>query len=157
MKFFSAVLSAFLTAAAVDAKRELAGQKVNGNKLMRSAVRVDPKTLRRLNDQDEAEAFELTAAHSIRFSKCTSLVTESTNDDIMFGYALEATQNRQVIAEKSYVLFEVCETEYCSYYGEDDATYMVDLETYMGALIEYLPTQRANYCAACVEDQDWCQ
>ena len=158
MKFFAAALLA-LVAGSADAKigRELAGKRVDQRKLMKAAVKVDPKTLRRLDQNQQQQQFQITGEHSIRFNRCTSLTTEAPDEDVMFGDFLEYTQNKKVVAEKSYILFNVCESAYCDYYGEEEAVYMVDLATYMNSLSEYLPTQRKNYCDACLEAQESCQ
>jgi len=159
MKFFSAVLTAIL-AAVTDARRsniDLSNRKVDVSKLMRSAVRVDRETLRRLDQNNQNQQWQVTGDYSIKFNSCTSLRTQSPDDDVMFGDLIDYTKSGQITAEKSYVLFNVCSTQYCSYDGEDEYVYMVDLATYMASLIEYLPAQRANYCETCQEAQNWCQ
>ena len=160
MKFLSATLAAVLAAlttmtTTVDA-RSLAGKTVNRSKVMRKAIKVDRKTLRRLEQNNED--FEITADKSIQFSQCVSLKTQAPDEDIMFGDLYDYTKAGQVVAEKSYVLFNICDTQYCSYQEDDeDAVYMVDLATYMGALVNVIPDQRQNYCEACEEAQDYCQ
>ena len=159
MKFFSAALLALL-ASTVEAKspvRKLGGARVDPAKLVSKAIRVDPKTLRRLADNGEDE-FQLTSAHSIQFTRCASLTMQAPDEEIMFGDFAEYTQEGRVVAEKSYVIFTVCETENCAYFEEnEEATFMVDLASYMASMTPYLPTQRANYCQACEEAQEWCE
>jgi hypothetical protein len=133
------------------------------DRLMSKAVRVDPQTLeqrppkqsRQLNNDNDNNI--VTSAHSIQFDQCVSLKLQAPDDSTMFTDLIEYTKQGTVVAEKSYVLFQVCETQYCSYKNTEEDTYMIDLATYMGALVEYLPTQRASYCEACQEAQDYCQ
>lgn len=132
-------------------------------RLMNAAVRVDPVTLRRLennnnNNRNNNNGFQISSDYSIRFQQCTSLVTESPNDNILFSDELiEYTRKRAVVAAQSYVLFNVCETAYCAYYGSDESVYMVDLATYLDIFLDYLPEQRQRYCETCQEAQNWCE
>jgi len=120
--------------------------------LIKKAVKVNRRTLRRVEENNQ----QITAAHSLQFQQCTSLTMGSPNDEIMFGDDyIQYTQNGKIVAEKSYILFSVCETEDC-YYADDEEVYMVDLATYMGSVINYIPDQRQNYCNACLEAQDYC-
>ena len=158
MKFLSAALTAVLalTTSVDAAARSLKNKKVDRSKLMRKAIKVNRKTLRRL-DQEDGD-FEITADKSIQFDQCVSLTTQAPDEDIMFGNLYDYTKAGQVVAEKSYVLFNICDTQYCSYEEDnEEAVYMVDLETYMGALVNVIPDQRQNYCNACEEAQEYCQ
>lgn len=187
MKFTSAVtllLSAFsMTTAVVEAKKKTAftkrqlSQVAHRQALMRSAVKVDRKTLRRLDEQqneqqdeeqneeqeqqqqeEEEEEFQITGEHSIQFSQCVSLTTQANDGELMFDTLYEYSSAGQVVAEKSYVLFNVCETANCGYYEDnEESVYMVDLPTYMQTLTAILPQQRMNYCETCQEAQDYCQ
>ena len=151
MKFSVAALLAAVGATAVDATK-LAGKKVfDGRKLLKNAIPVDKDgNRRRLNDNE----FEITGEYSIQFNHCISLKAEAEDEDLMFGEdTIAYTANGQILAEKSYVLFNVCQTEYC-YYESEEMMYMVDLETYMGSLLEIKQQAKENYCEAC--DYDYC-
>lgn len=154
MKFVSAIIAAML--ASSEAYR-IGNKKVDARKLMQSAVQVDPKTMRKLNNNNNENGFQITNAHSIRFNSCTSLKTSSPNDETMFGDLIQYTKSGQIVAEQSYVLFNICETGSCSYYSGDDALFMVDLATYMASMVDYMPQQHQEYCRACEQAQDYCQ
>lgn len=139
MKF---ALAALLSLSAVTA--------FDKQSLLRKAVKVGSG--RRLE-----QGAQVTSAHSIKFNQCLSLSVEPQDMDTLtsednIGYAMDGL----IASQKSYVLFNVCETEYCSYAADDDNLYMVDLATYMQAVMEYLPTRKANYCDACQESYDTC-
>jgi hypothetical protein len=178
MKFTTAaalLLSAFsLTMTAVEAKKPAFSKRqlsqiAQRQALMRSAVKVDRKTLRRLEEdgqqdqqqqqqQEEDEEFEITGEYSIQFSQCVSLTTQANDAELMFDTLYEYSSAGQVVAEKSYVLFNVCKTANCGYYEDnEEALYMVDLPTYMQTMTAVLPQQRMNYCETCQEAQEYCQ
>ncbi|GAX27114.1 hypothetical protein FisN_13Lh340 [Fistulifera solaris] len=154
MKFVAGIIAALF--ASSEAHR-IGNKKVDARKLMASAVQVDPKTMRKLQNNNNENAFQLTNAHSIRFSSCTSLTTSSPNDEIMFGDLIQYTKKGQIVAEKSYVLFNICETDSCAYYSNSDPLFMVDLGTYMASMVDYMPQQHQEYCNACEGAQDYCQ
>merc|ERR1711935_765965 len=65
--------------------------------------------------------------------------------------------NGDLISAKDYILFNVCETDYCSYYGEDEKmTFIAEVGTYFSAISQYLPTKVEQYCEACEESYDYC-
>lgn len=157
MKLFIASIAAALATSASAAGIRLSG-KVDSSKLLSKAIKVDPKTLRRLDQNNQNQNQVISADKSIMFNSCTSLSTAPQNEDVMFGDNYIAyTKNGQIVSEKSYVLFNVCETDNCIYQAADEDLYMVDLATYMESMGEYLPTQRKNYCEACQDSQDYCQ
>lgn len=151
MKFLPIALLSVL-AAAVDAAPK---RRLDTKKLLRSAIPVNKDgSVRKVEEQNANQV--LTAAHSIQFSQCLSLKAEPANEDVVFGEDyIGYTKAGQIVPQKSYVLFNICETEYCVYQGSDNL-YMVDVDTYMGALVEYLPQKKQNYCQACEEAQDVC-
>ena len=121
-KFMAAALAALLVLAS-DAENTVRHFRLDKRKIMDKAVRLDRNGDRHLN-QD----FELSSGYSIKFNQCVSLRTEPYNDEILFSQSLLAyTAKGQVVSQKSYVLFTVCETKYCSY-EEDDNTFMVNRE-----------------------------
>lgn len=147
MKFVAALVAALLVA-------DVAGVKLNKALLLRNAVPVDKHGNRRLADDNAA--FEISAAYSIQFNQCISLSTEPANSDVMFGEdTLEYTQKGEIISQTSYVVFNVCKTQYCSYAAEDNM-YMVDLAGYMDAMLKFVPNENEQYCKACEEAYEWC-
>lgn len=150
MKYVVLALAAFLLAASDAVKPE---PRLNQRVLMENAVRVNRKLERHLNQN-----FDLTAGYSIQFNQCVALKTEPYNDEVMFADSLiEYTSNGKIVAQKSYVLFNVCETHNCEYYASDDNLFMVDINTYMAALSVFYGDIQENYCAACQNSYNYCQ
>ena len=128
-------------------------QRLNKHMLMENAVRVNRKLERHL-DQN----IELSAGYSIQFNQCVGLKTEPYNDEIMFADSLiEYTSKGQVVAQKSYVLFNVCETQYCAYSANDDNLFMVDINSFMAAISVFYGDMQENYCTACQNSYNYCQ
>jgi len=151
MKFLTAALMALFVAssdAAASARKVL-----NKRMIMENAVRVNRKGERLLNQN-----FELTSGYSIQFNQCVALKTEPYNDAVMFADDLiQYTSKGQIVSEKSYILFNVCETGYCEYYEDDENLFMVDIDTYMAAIATLQESMQENYCTACQESYNYCQ
>ena len=95
--------------------------------------------------------------NSIQFNKCVSLTTEPADNDIFYSEEnLSYVQRGAIVSAKSYVMFNVCETDYCEKGGSDNL-YMADLNTYLSATISYFPNRRNYYCQACEHSQKYCQ
>lgn len=129
-------------------------QRLNKRMIMEKAIRVNSKGERLLAQRD----FELSGGYSLQFSQCVSLKTEPYLDQILFDESLIAyTSKGQVMSQMSYILFNVCETEFCEYYVNDDNLYMVDINTYMEAISTYYQDMREEYCGACVDSANYCR
>ena len=141
------------TAAAFLAALGLAeGKKyLNKKALLRNAVPVDKQGNRRL----EQEEFEITGEYSIKFNHCLSLkIAADDYEDVLFDQnVIEYTKAGKVLAQTSYVLFNVCLNKNC-YYDDDETLYMVDLPTYMGAIVEGKQQVAEGFCQACVESYE---
>ena len=125
--------------------------RLDKRKIMEKAVRVNSSGERHLN-QD----FELSSGYSINFNQCVSLRTEPSDDEILFAPSLLAyTSKGQIVSQKSYILFDVCETKYCYY--EEDNTFMVDIDTYVTAITEFYLDMKENYCDACQSSVNFCR
>lgn len=151
MKFVAAVLTTFFVAAEANRKTV----HVNREELLRKATKLTDRSI--LGDRKLDGYFQISADHSIQFNSCISLTTEPSDNDIFYsennvGYA----QSGNIVSEKSFVLFNVCETDYCDYKG-DENLYVIDLQTYLGITIPYLPTRKEMYCYACEASQEYCQ
>lgn len=146
MKF---TLTALLAAVGFTQAKKL----VNKKALLRNAIPVDKNGNRRL----EQNEFQITGEYSIKFNHCLSLKIAADNyEDVMFDENLvQYTAEGKIVAQTSYVLFSVCQTENC-YYEDDESLYMVDLPTYMGSLIEGYQQKEENYCQACQESYETC-
>ena len=58
---------------------------------------------------------------------------------------------------KSYVLFNICQTNVnCNYDADDVNMYMVDLQTYLSSAAQYRANIRNEYCEACDRYEDYC-
>ncbi|KAL3914650.1 MAG: hypothetical protein SGARI_000013 [Bacillariaceae sp.] len=104
----------------------------------------------------EENQFEITGDYSIQFNHCMSLTIQ--NEDMWEdGNMVDMATNGDLISEKDYIIFNVCETEYCSYYADDEKmTFIADVGTYFQAISQYLPTKVQDYCEACEDNYDYC-
>ena len=142
-------LTAFLAAFGLtEAKKVL-----NKNRLLRAAVPVDKNGNRRLEQQE----FEITGEYSIKFNHCLSLkiAADGFEETLFDENVIEYTREGKVLAQTSYILFNVCKTENC-YYDDDESLYMVDLATYMGASIEAAQQVEEAHCQACQQSWETC-
>lgn len=128
--------------------------RVRKSALMKSAVKVDSNMIpqRRLDEDDQ---FQVTSSYSIQFSTCVSLTMEADQDTMFGDDTIEYTKNGKIVAEKSYALFNLCETDNCYY--ADENLYMVELSEFMQATVDYEPERVKQYCETCQEAQNWCQ
>ena len=150
MKSFVLALAVCLLTAS-DAVKPV--QRLNQRMLMENAVRVNRKLERHLNQN-----FDLSAGYSIQFNQCVALKTEPYDDEIMFADSLIGyTSAGKIVSQRSYVLFNVCETQNCDYYASDDNLFMVDINTYMASLSVFYGDIQENYCTACQNSYNYCQ
>ena len=144
----------FSVAALLAAVGFAEGKKMlNKKALLRSAIPVDKNGNRRLDQQE----FEINGLYSIKFNHCLSLkIAADQYEDVLFDdNVIEYTKSGKVLAQTSYVLFNICLTENC-YYDDDESLYMVDLPTYMGAIVEGQQQEEENFCQACQESYETC-
>jgi hypothetical protein len=163
MKFVSAV-TALIAALAVSAeakpqkkrvsRRELNQRMKNGNfdkaTIMKGAKPHSEAAKRALEDVE----FEMSASYSIQFKQCFSLTT-SYDDAFEGDEGMLATLMSQgdIIALDSYAVFTLIGAN-----GSDTSMdYVVDLDTYLQALVNYLPDQMEGFCEACQENAETCQ
>lgn len=143
MKFATATL-AFLAATASAAK-------INQS-LLRQATPVNKDgSIRKLANNDQQ--FQINGLFSVQFDHCISLTTRDEN--LFDANWLGAVQDGLVIAEKSFVLFNVCPTAYCSYDAADNL-YMVDLATWMASTTNVEVEKKERYCEACRQAENYC-
>lgn len=151
MKFFSLLSAAMMAKAlalSVDEKLRLLDRAIPLGKAAKATGRG-----RRLDQE-----IQITAYESIQFDACVSLTTqlsEEMQEQIAYyNDLLNAYQEGEIVSQKSFVLFNICQTEYCVYDAEDNL-YMIDLASYM-QLTGYRPQKTMDYCEACEQAQDWC-
>jgi hypothetical protein len=166
MKFVSAV-TALVAALAVSAeakpqkkrvsRRELNQRMKNGNfdkaTIMKNAKpHSEAAKKRALGDED----FEMSASYSIQFESCFSLATAyddlfEGDDDSGMMFTLFSQGN--IIALESYAIFKLITANGSNTMME----YIVDLDTYLQSLVNYLPDQMEGFCEACQENAETCQ
>ena len=152
MKFILATLSAFFLAA--EAKRNI---RVNHEMLMKKAVKVTDRNLPMSKRRDlNSNYFKITADHSIQFDSCMAVSTQPADNDVFYNENnIQYAKNGQIVSQKSFVTFNVCETKNCRYQGNDNL-YMIDLDTFVSSTMGFYPTKKGMYCNTCQRSQDYC-
>lgn len=147
MKFLAFLLPSLALARVSSITKEMLNS-IDHKKLLKNAIPVDNNMVpRKLED-----TFQLSSAMSVQFNSCVSLSVEPSYqaqqvlyNQKYYNYASSGS----FVTQKSYVLFNACETNYCTYAADDYNLFLVDLETYLQALLPYYATKKKNYCSAC--------
>jgi len=157
MKFLPIALAALV--GFTDAKKAISGKELktrmkkgqfNKRSLMRGAKPYGD-TARKLEEQE----WEINGEYSIQFNSCLSL-TIADEDLLDEGIIYYAAQG-QVVAQKSYILFDVCYSEDCYYQADDSKmTFVTDIGTFFEAFADFLPNQVEQYCEGCQENEGYC-
>jgi len=146
MKFLATALAFLVAEAAALSQTEKL-------RLVEKAIPVGKAAGARKLDQ----GLSITAYDSIQFNSCVSLSMvpgEEVQEQIAYSNEFSTDfQNGDLVSQKSYVLFNLCKTEYCDYDAEH--LYMVELGEYM-QLVGYRPQKTLDYCEACQEAEEWC-
>ena len=104
---------------------------LNTEKLLKEAISVDQQN----EPSPTSRALEFQDDYSIQFTQCLSLKMEA-DDDMFTQQTRNLTESGHLLKQKSYVLFNVCQTESCgTRYDSGNHIYMTSLENYMKALI----------------------
>jgi len=162
MKFLSIALAALVGVSegrkvvnTAEFNHRITNNMVNKSVLLKGARPYNINAIRHLEDEEE-NAFEITGEYSIQFNNCISMTVQNA-DIAADANLIEMVENGDLVSDKDYILFNVCKTEYCSYYGEDDKmTFIADVGTYFQAISQYLPAKVEEYCEACEENYDYC-
>jgi hypothetical protein len=141
------LIAAFTLLAAVTAnpfapKSTNSAKSAYMSKLMRGATPTANSQLRRL-DEDEYEVN--IAAYSVKFEQCQFVKSYDAE-------LAEDEDSSTVLATKRFVVFRLCPNSGCAScnvgnYGE----YLVDLDTYLQAAVEYMSDYQEGMCEACDE------
>jgi len=140
---FTSLVFAYLMASAVASPFAPAQSKNDAkaeymSKLLRKATPTANSQLRRLNDEYEMDL----TPYSLKFMQCqfVKAYDDEIADDADLG---------TVLATQRFVTFRLCaDCDSCSYgYGE----YMISLEQYLEATVDYYEEEQENYCQACEE------
>lgn len=105
------------------------------NKLVKGA-----KTNRQL-DQDQE--IDLTA-YSLKFEQCQFVKTYSDEN-------ADNEESATVLATQRFVIFRLCPEGYCSSCNYNYGEYVIDLETYLQATVEYQQELQEAMCDTCEE------
>lgn len=171
MKFVSAV-TALVAALAVGSeaakpknkrvsRRELNQRMQNGQfdkaTIVKNAKPHSPAAKKRALD----EGMQITGNYSVQFQSCFSLTTSYEelfeDGDEGGGSLMNLFSQGNVMAMESYAIFRLCYGNNCNANGNEALLeYVVDLNTYVQSLVNYLPEQMEGFCEACVENYDNC-
>jgi len=105
--------------------------------------------------------YDITGSFSVQFQSCFSLTTSYEDifddDEEYGGYKMAMMENGNLIALQSYAIFRLCYNNVCEANGNEAMLdYVVDLGTYVQALVNYLPEQMEQFCEGCLENQEAC-
>lgn len=104
--------------------------------------------------------YDITGAFSVQFQSCFSLTTsyeDMFDGDDGSGVMMSMFQNGNLLAMKSYAIFRLCYNDVCgSSNNQGMLDYVIDLDTYVQALVSYLPEQMEGFCEGCLENQEAC-
>jgi len=115
------------------------------NRLMRGAYPTENSQLRRL----EEEEYDIDiSGYSLKFQKCQFV--KSYDDDMA-----ENEESGTVLATKRFVVFRLCPSNSCSSCNYGYGEYLVDMEEYLDATIEYAQEQQQEICEQCEEDCEY--
>jgi hypothetical protein len=105
--------------------------------------------------QRKLDDVQFDGSYSLKFSQC--LDVQTYNDELFDQDILEYSSSGKVVSVKSYVLFNICQTNVnCNYDADDVNMYMVDLQTYLGSAAQYRANIRNDYCEVCDKYEDYC-
>lgn len=178
MKFHAFTLASALMHA-VAATKTLSGDELNSmlrsgkidtQSLLKSSVPYRKEALRKLAENNGQAANSavygslgqngITGDYSVSFNSCVSLTAEEDWASVE-NYESLATyiQREQIQSVRNYVLFNVCETmgDCSNPSATESNTYMVDLNTWVAAMIGYLPSEKEQYCEGCANQAEYCQ
>lgn len=103
--------------------------------------------------------YEITGAFSVQFQTCFSMTTSyedlfENQDDFT---TMQLMQNGNLLPMRSFAIFRLCYNGVCGENGQSGFfDYVVDLDTYVQALVNYLPEQMEGFCEGCMENQEAC-
>mmetsp|Transcript_20897 Transcript_20897/g.24118 ORF Transcript_20897/g.24118 Transcript_20897/m.24118 type:complete len:681 (+) Transcript_20897:164-2206(+) len=128
--------------------------------LMRGAQPHSPAAKEREEKRKLQYELEITGSFSVQFQSCFSL-TQSYADifdaDEDGGTKMMLMQNGALQPLQSYAIFRLCYNNVCGANGNQAMLdYVVDLSTYVQALVNYLPEQMEEFCEGCMENYDSC-
>merc|ERR1711971_444387 len=106
-----------------------------GNRLMRGASPTENSQLRRLDEDKDVDI----SGYSLKFQKCQFV--KSYDDELA-----EEEDARTVLATKHFVVFRLCPSNSCDSCNYGYGEYLVDMEEYLEATIEYAQDKQEEKC-----------
>jgi len=106
---------------------------------------------RKLDEGDDnAEVVIDLTGYSIVFEKCQYVKFYNVGDE---DGGNDNEEGGSVLSVNKFVIFKLCNSNYCSSgCNADYAEYVIDMETYVAALIEMKQEAVENYCGQCQEN-----
>ena len=153
MKFSLALLA--LTAAVASANPFAPAKSANSaktkymSKLMSNARPTENSQLgRRLEEDADAEEYEVNiSGYSLKFEQCQFVKAYDDN--------LAGEDSDTILATRRFVIFRLCPTGYCDSCSYNFGEYIVDLEEYLEATVDYQKELQEEMCDACQECGNW--
>jgi len=148
LTFALAALSAAVVSANPFAPRKSANNAMSAymSKLVNKARPTSNSQLgRRLEDEEYVVDI---SGYSLKFEQCQFV--KAYDDELA-----EDADSTTVLATKRFVIFKLCPTGYCDSCTTDFGEYIVDLEEYLEATVEYQQEMQENMCNACQECGNW--
>jgi len=146
MKFSIAVLcSAFGVAAG---KKNPFAPKVTRNTAkghMNAKIMGAATPIRKLEEEDQE--VDLTG-YSIKFEKCQFVKQYDAEEG-------GGEENDSILSTKRFVIFRLCPDSSCSSCNYNYGEYLIDMETYLEATLEFKNEQQENYCETCNQCVEW--
>jgi len=144
---FSLALVAISAAVASAHKFAPAKSKNNGKSayvstLMRGARPTANSQLRKLEENEEYEVD--ISGYSVKYEQCQFV--KAYDDELA-----EEEDYETVLATKRFVVFRLCPDNSCGSCNYNYGEYMIDLETYLEATVQYQQEAQEEMCGACEE------
>lgn len=113
------------------------------NRLMRGASPTENSQLRRLDEEKDVDI----SGYSLKFQKCQFV--KAYDDELA-----EEEDAGTVLATKHFVVFRLCPSNSCDSCNYGYGEYLVDMEEYLEATIQYAQDKQEEKCDQCEEDCD---
>lgn len=152
MKFSLALIA--ITAAVVSAnpfapaKSTSSAKAAYMSKLMRNARPTENSQLGRRLEEEDAEEYEVDiSGYSLKFEQCQFV--KAYDDE------LAKEDSDTILATRRFVIFRLCPTGSCDSCSYNFGEYIVDLEEYLEATVDYQKEMQEEMCNACQECNNW--
>mmetsp|Transcript_9283 Transcript_9283/g.19466 ORF Transcript_9283/g.19466 Transcript_9283/m.19466 type:complete len:422 (-) Transcript_9283:142-1407(-) len=153
MKFSLALIAISAAVASANpfapAKSANSAKTAYVSKLMRNARSTSNSQLgRKLDEAEDEEEYEIDiSGYSLKFEQCQFV---KAYDDELAGEDSET-----ILATKRFVIFRLCPSDACDSCSYNFGEYIVDLEEYLEATVEYQQEMQEEMCDACQECNNW--